>query len=331
MVNKPLVSVVIPTYKRSEMLGRAIESVLNQTYSNIEVIVVDDNNNGDEFRKATEDFMKKYSQNEKIKYIKHSHNKNGAAARNTGIKIANGEYISFLDDDDFYLPKKIERQVIALTKNKTEFGAVCCLHIRRYKKFAYYKSTFYLKENGNYIAEILSNKITMPSSTLLLKKEVFQKIGGFDESFNRHQDLEFLVRFYRSFKMEIVPEYLVTMQIEGFRNYPSGIEAHQNKNRFFEVFKNDLNILSIHEKKEIYHYHWLSVTLFYMNEFKIKRGLIIYKTKVINNSNSIPIDFLKIILFMINSFLPIIKKIFVIYKAIFHLRKYSFNSYYNYF
>ena len=112
MDNQPLVSVIIPTYKRLGMLGRAIDSVLNQTYNNIEIIIVDDNNEDSEYRKETERFMKKYDDNIEIKYVKHKQNKNGAAARNTGINNANGVYIAFLDDDDEFSPKKIELQII---------------------------------------------------------------------------------------------------------------------------------------------------------------------------------------------------------------------------
>ena len=95
------VSVIIPTFKRPGELGRAINSVLAQTYSNIEVVVVDDNNDGDEFRKETELFMKRFESNDRVKYIKHTKNQNGSAARNTGIANSDGEFIAFLDDDDF--------------------------------------------------------------------------------------------------------------------------------------------------------------------------------------------------------------------------------------
>ena len=97
------VSVIITTYKRADMLSRAINSVLNQTYKNIEVIVVDDNGNGSEYRLKTEIIMNKYSQIDNLKYIKHKENKNGSAARNTGIREATGDIICFLDDDDWNL------------------------------------------------------------------------------------------------------------------------------------------------------------------------------------------------------------------------------------
>lgn len=103
-----LVSVVIPTHKRFEELFRAIDSVLKQTYSNIEIIVVDDNSQDKELRERIKEKIKKYSEN--IQYIENETNLGGAKSRNVGIEKAKGKYISFLDDDDEYYPEKIEKQ-----------------------------------------------------------------------------------------------------------------------------------------------------------------------------------------------------------------------------
>ena len=108
---KPMVSVIIPTYKRYNMLPRAIASVLSQTYSNIQIVVVDDNNPDTEYRKKTEALMEQYALDERVKYVKHSKNANGSVARNTGIKSSDGEIVAFLDDDDFFYPEKIEKQI----------------------------------------------------------------------------------------------------------------------------------------------------------------------------------------------------------------------------
>ena len=107
----PKVSVIIPTYKRAKMLSRAIDSVLNQTYRNIEVIVVDDNNPNDEYRKATSLIMENYCTDERVHYICHEKNMNGSVARNTGMINASGEFVTFLDDDDIYMPQKVEKLV----------------------------------------------------------------------------------------------------------------------------------------------------------------------------------------------------------------------------
>ena len=109
------VSIVIPTYKNRGGLTNSVDSALAQDYEGlIEVIVVDDNDPNSEFRKSTTELMARYSDNSKVKYICHEVNKNGAAARNTGIKASTGDYIAFLDDDDLFLEGKLTKQVAYL-------------------------------------------------------------------------------------------------------------------------------------------------------------------------------------------------------------------------
>lgn len=109
------VSVIIPTYRRTEDITRALDSVLAQTLEAVEVIVVDDNGIGSECGIATETAMRPYIDSKRITYIQHEKNKNGSAARNTGIKVAKGKYISFLDDDDIYRPDRLEKCVLEWT------------------------------------------------------------------------------------------------------------------------------------------------------------------------------------------------------------------------
>ena len=117
MENNDLVSCVIPSYKRAETLRRAINSVLAQTYSHIEVIVVDDNIANDEFSKALHSVLNEYKGDDRVRLVTQPQHINGAEARNAGIRAAQGEYIAFLDDDDEWLPEKTEKQVACLENN----------------------------------------------------------------------------------------------------------------------------------------------------------------------------------------------------------------------
>jgi len=110
---KPEVSVIIPTFNRAAFLKSAIKSALHQTYDDIEIIVVDDNSSA-----PVHDVIKKL-QDTRIKYIRHKHNFGVSVARNTGIKASKGKYIAFLDDDDEWLPEKLEKQ-IEIIKNSSE-------------------------------------------------------------------------------------------------------------------------------------------------------------------------------------------------------------------
>lgn len=113
---EPLVSVIMPCYKMGQFIGEALESVGKQTYTNWEVIAVDDCGPEDGTKEAVEDFAKKFPAH---RIIYHRHEKNGgvSAARNTAIELAQGEYLAFLDPDDFYLPNKFECDLNVLEEN----------------------------------------------------------------------------------------------------------------------------------------------------------------------------------------------------------------------
>lgn len=104
----PLISVVIPTYKRANLLVQAIESVLVQTYFNFEIIVVDDNAKNISDRESTSIIMQKFKEDDRIIYIQNKENLGGALTRNVGINASHGKYIAFLDDDDMYLPNNLQ-------------------------------------------------------------------------------------------------------------------------------------------------------------------------------------------------------------------------------
>lgn len=120
----PLISVIIPTYDRAYIIGRTIESALQQSYQNIEVIVVDD---------ASRDNTSAVVQgigDGRVRYIRHTTNKGGSAARNTGISAAKGFYIAFLDSDDIWLPQKLELQVTAIEKHPSSSRVVSYTQIK---------------------------------------------------------------------------------------------------------------------------------------------------------------------------------------------------------
>lgn len=117
-----LVSVVIPTYSRPVFLQRCVNSVLSQSYPNIEIFVVDDNNPDTEARTETEKTMEVYRDNSRVTYLQHEKNRNGSAARNTGWRAAKGEYITFLDDDDEIAETKIQKQVECLESLDASWG-----------------------------------------------------------------------------------------------------------------------------------------------------------------------------------------------------------------
>lgn len=252
-MNKKLVSIVLPTYKGCDVLERAVNSVLTQTYSLIELIVVDDNSPESEERKATEVIMSKYETNDKVKYIRHEKNKNGAAARNTGIKNSYGEYIAFLDDDDWFLPKKIEEQVKYLELHK-EFDACYCLAQRDRKPI---KTVPYV---GDVSKELLLLKSRMFTPSLCFRKVALTTINGFDESFRRHQDYELLLRFFQAgLKMGCVEKVLLELGTGAANNNPDGDKYLHMKNNFLKSFESSFDLIDKSEpgfKKKTYALHY---------------------------------------------------------------------------
>jgi glycosyltransferase involved in cell wall biosynthesis len=211
-MNNSLVSIVIPTYKRPTFLERAIESVRKQTYSPIEIIVVDDNDPDTDYRKETEILMEKYI-GHYISYIKHDRNRNGSAARNTGWRAAQGKYITFLDDDDEISPNKIKAQVDCLEALDNTWGACyTAYHIHMKDGTIQHSST---SQSGDVYLRALMRTLYMGSgSNVLLRKSVVDEIGGYDESFNRNQDIEFMARAFKNYKVAYVPEDMLTIHYE---------------------------------------------------------------------------------------------------------------------
>ena len=204
MTNKPLVSVVIPTYKRPDKLSRAIDSVLYQTYERVEAIIVDDNNPNSKERMRTEEIMSQYDNNPLVKYIKHEKNKNGSAARNTGVKCSCAKYVAFLDDDDEFYPEKIEAQVKRLEELPNEY-AVCYTTVVYEKEDGSFTESTETRE-GDLFFDALTRELSFQAgSNLFIRKSAFDSIGGFDESFIRSQDKEIVTRLLQKYKIAFAP------------------------------------------------------------------------------------------------------------------------------
>ncbi len=214
----PRVSVIIPTYNRADKLPRSIESVLDQTLEDFELLVVDDGSTD-----ATEAVVTGYD-DPRVKYIPHEVNRGASAARNTGIEYAEGDYIALLDSDDEFTPEKLERQVELLDSRSDEWVAAYCGVEITFEdedqpnplkqwlvQFVAEGREMGGTEGGQeLIGEVLSDRLhTSAGSTLLVDREVAEAIGGFDESFDWFQDPEFLIRVLEQGKLGYVDAPLV--------------------------------------------------------------------------------------------------------------------------
>jgi O-antigen biosynthesis protein len=201
-----LMSVVIPTRNRCNMLVRAIDSVLSQSYTDWEIIIVDDASSDD-----TKQITGKFN-NPKIRYIYISEKKGGAAARNIGINNSNGEFVAFLDDDDEWFPEKLAKQYEVFCKSP---GIALCytgkIIIRENKTFSGLSKKYSYKRplSDDHYRAIMSDNFIGITSSVMIKKNVLLELNGFDENLPCYQDYELFIRILKNHKAEGIDEPLV--------------------------------------------------------------------------------------------------------------------------
>lgn len=250
MNNEPLVSVVIPTYGRPVFLKRCIDSVLNQTYCNIEVFVVDDNDPDSEFRYHTEQTVAAYKEKPLFTYIKHDRNKNGSAARNTGWKNASGKYITFVDDDDVILPEKIEKQVKRMESLSDEWGA-CYTGYRVLQPDDKIQHSSEKRSGDCYLYALMRTMYLGSGSNLFLRKDIVDRINGYDETFRRNQDIEFLARVLEKSKLSYIDEELLCIYQNENRTHRTFEEVDQYAQYYLSRFESRINALAPKEQKKV--------------------------------------------------------------------------------
>lgn len=200
---KELVSVVITTYGRTSSLKRAIKSVCNQTYENLEILVVDDNNKL-ELKKEVQEIVQQIA-DKRIYLISNQANLGGAIARNIGIENARGNYISFLDDDDEYLECRIEKQMELMLNGDDMLGLVYthCRGIKANKKPIDYCYTY----SGNCVFEGMYDCVAA-TSQWLCRKSALQAVGGFSNVPCKQDSTVIVKLLINGYKIDYVPEIL---------------------------------------------------------------------------------------------------------------------------
>lgn len=258
----PLVSVIIPSYGGGQYLARAVISVLMQTYQDVEVIVVDDNGVGTDAQIATESVMSNFKDNKRVKYVCHEINKNGSAARNTGANAARGKYLALLDDDDEYLPEKIERQVELLEQLDESYALVYCGH----ETFVDGKSIgiTHKTKSGHLFYEVMKHDVIIGSTSFLIRREAWDSIAGFDESFRRHQDWEFTARIAYLYKV-CADDFVGFKRHIMKRNSPKNPDLSlQYRKHYLEKMQPYLNSLSKEQQRDVYLSNMMDVCVQYI-------------------------------------------------------------------
>ena len=269
------VSVVIPTYNRAATLPRAIDSALDQTIDDLEVVVVDDGSTDE-----TTSVLAEYDDS-RVRPVVHATNRGANVARNTGIDHARGEYVAFLDSDDVWHPRKLERQLAALEDRSSDWVGVYCDsayelsgtsgRLRSAAASALARSDDEPTREGNdeLVGEILADDVQPGAgSTLLVRTEVARAADGFDEDLDRFQDPEFCLRVLERGKLAYVDDVLVRREDTG---HPSADVVAAASEQYLSEYEDEVERFEA-EGHEIRASHALVVAKRYVAEGRFLRG-----------------------------------------------------------
>lgn len=257
------VSIVTPTYNSSKFIKRTILSVLNQTYTDWEYLIIDDCSTDNTIKIITE-----YAeQDPRIKILKTSENSGGPALpKNIGIENAKGEYVAFLDHDDEWLPKKLEEQLKLFNGGGNKLGLVSCfINIRDSNR------NLILKHKKNYKGDVIKNlainNFILTCSCVMTKTTILKEVGLFNTEFKRADDVDMWLKISETgYQFDFVPEYLINHIVHG-ENY-----SNNNLNSVKEFELNYQNHKNSYDK---YNPYGLGYYYFYKKNYKLSRKYLI--------------------------------------------------------
>jgi glycosyltransferase involved in cell wall biosynthesis len=239
--DNPKVSIIIPTYNRAHMIERSIQSVFNQTYQYFEIIVIDDGSI-DNTKDIISKLIKKYNTNSrKIKYY-HQYNSGACVARNKGLLLSSGDYIQFLDSDDFIEKNKIKTQLKKIEKENTP--CVLC----DFQYIDYLGNVIKSVKNDGNIHEYVSNFRSVSIMTPLIKKTSILSSLKWNPKLRRNQDMDFIFRYFLSIEnVSYTPGFFCKYNMHNDNrisdSYYKGIQC-------FELYRSFRNFF-LKNKKEI--------------------------------------------------------------------------------
>lgn len=247
-----MITVITPTYNRAEYLSAAVSSVINQSYTDWELLVIDDNKPESEARKATAEVISQYC-DPRIHYIQNEKNIGGAAARNVGIFQAKGDFIAFLDDDDMYLPDRLEVQVNAMMKNGWDVSVM--------------DGATYNYETGEKVAErhqrirngMTKNELIRAqllyhisgTNTFMYKASFLKAIGGFEDVPSCQEYMLMQKTLDNNPKFGYIPEIHIKNFMHPGEQLSTGPKKLKGQQLLFESKKKHFDLLTASERRQV--------------------------------------------------------------------------------
>lgn len=259
-----LISVIMPTKNGHNTIERAVKSVINQTYQNWELIIISDY---DSDKEKTLNVLKHFN-DKRIKYLDADKKVSASYLRNIGIKASNGTYLAFLDDDDEWNNLKLYTQ-LSFLKNNPDYKSVLTDY-----QINNGKSIKFINTNSlDYTKDVLLMKIKVAAgSNLFVEKAEVEKIKGFDETFNGHQDLEFLIRLDQEHKIGHIPGALLTIYGRGGRVATNTDILLSVKEKFLNKFEYIIKKYPTELRNRIYARHMLQISRGYAIENNVEKS-----------------------------------------------------------
>lgn len=287
-----LVSVVVATYKRNNSFDNALLSLCQQTYKNIEVIVVDDNADK-HWNEIVNRIVTKYNDRLKIKLVINSNNLGSAESRNKGIALSSGDYITFLDDDDIYLPLKIERQLAAMEEADADYSITNLNIYNSDDKLIDVRKHSYLNDSNSDLLKLHLMYHLTGTDTFMFKKSYLNSIGGFNGPDNGDEYYLMLDAIMHHGKFVFSDECHVKAYIHNndYSSLSTGASKIKGEKNLYSFKKNYFKALSFKEKQYVRMRHFAVYAYTYLRGKHYYRFLCYALTSFINS----PISFLAMI------------------------------------
>lgn len=267
----PLVSTIIPSYKRpASFVKRAIDSALNQTYQNIEIVVVDDNPPGSPAREDLAQLLQEYEGEARVRAVINPQNMGGSEARNEGVKAARGEYLAFLDDDDEFLPNKIEAQLTLMLENDLDMtfsdyklvdDAGRVMDYREFPDIPGFDRESLFKYH-------MLRHMTA-TTTFMYRAEALKRIGGFQRAATAQEFYLMMRTIEQGLKIGYLPGQFSTAHYHDQGRISSGPGKIKGENALYKYKKSFFPRLAPKERRFVRFRHYAVLTMVHLRDRKL--------------------------------------------------------------